>query len=238
METQRKELRSLADKLKGYEEQNTWLTEEMDDTRAEVRCWTREKIKHEKLLDKALGHRETVKSLPQAKLGGSDSELESHEAKRVRSGIRQTGHPLSGGASLSAPETEVNYDKPWFEFHSERKDWYCNLCKCWATEAHVLSAKHVRRAEDPLWYGFGAEPGEEDRKYGQPWFVKKQGDWYCLLCYAYATQDHLDSDKHKRREQFPESYGAFGEAASSRRHPGRRSQSARRVSDQKSDSCS
>ena len=66
------------------------------------------------------------------------------------------------------------------------------------------------------------EPGEEDRKYGQPWLTKKPDGWYCLLCYAYATQDHLESNKHKWREQFPEFYGAFGEAASGRQFPERR----------------
>jgi len=54
--------------------------------------------------------------------------------------------PMNGG-----PE----YQKPWFQ--QRDGDWYCLLCSSWATEGHIGSDRHKRRAEYPDWYGFPSE---------------------------------------------------------------------------------
>merc|ERR1719291_704486 len=43
--------------------------------------------------------------------------------------------------------------------------------------------------------------------YDAPWFEKRDGEFYCLLCSAWATEGHVGSDRHKKREMYSESYG-------------------------------
>ena len=54
----------------------------------------------------------------------------------------------SGGAAPSYwPPTDVDYNLPWFEKRGD--DYYCNLCCAFATEGHVASEKHIKRALAP-----------------------------------------------------------------------------------------
>jgi len=44
------------------------------------------------------------------------------------------------------------YNFPWFQ--QRDGDWYCNLCGCWATDGHIVSQRHQKRATWPSYYGF------------------------------------------------------------------------------------
>jgi len=50
----------------------------------------------------------------------------------------------------SAPEVAPEPQPEFLEFRDG--DFYCLLCKQWATEAHLRSKKHMRRAETPEYY--------------------------------------------------------------------------------------
>jgi len=52
--------------------------------------------------------------------------------------------------SSSAPEVAPEPRPEFLEFRDG--DFYCLLCKQWATEAHLSSKKHTRRAETPEYY--------------------------------------------------------------------------------------
>ncbi|CAE8596158.1 unnamed protein product [Polarella glacialis] len=43
--------------------------------------------------------------------------------------------------------------------------------------------------------------------YSKPWFERKDGEFYCNLCGAWATDGHVASDRHKAREDNPGWYG-------------------------------
>jgi len=108
-------------------------------------------------------------------------------------------------ASGSGPanwQSNVDYNKPWFE--KKDGEFYCNLCSAWATDGHVASEKHKTRESNPQWYGFG---GGQPVQRTEPWFEHKDGMDYCNLCGAYATDGHLESEKHRKRAANPEWYG-------------------------------
>lgn len=129
-------------------------------------------------------------------------------------------------------DPRIDYSKPWFE---EREGgYYCHLCHAWATDGHVLSKKHKDREEHPDWY-FGAAggggpsalssgvPAAPDPTYDKPWFENRGREWYCLLCNSWATEGHVNSDKHRRRESCPAAYGfgsGFGSGAMVPVYPG------------------
>eukprot|EP00969_Alexandrium_andersonii_P366028 15467529-Alexandrium_andersonii.AAC.1 len=50
----------------------------------------------------------------------------------------------------------------------------------------------------------------EDR-FAKPWFEERDVSWgkdmFCLLCSSFATEEHLASAKHKKREAEPRWYG-------------------------------
>lgn len=47
--------------------------------------------------------------------------------------------------------------------------------------------------------------------YNKPWFERRpDGEYYCNLCGAYATEGHIGSNKHQSRSEAPEWYG-FGD---------------------------
>mmetsp|Transcript_157533 Transcript_157533/g.277942 ORF Transcript_157533/g.277942 Transcript_157533/m.277942 type:complete len:355 (-) Transcript_157533:51-1115(-) len=114
----------------------------------------------------------------------------------------------SSTAHWFTTETTVDYNKPWFE-QKDDLEWYCMLCKAYATEGHVKSDKHQKRAEDPGWYGFGDK--KFDASFDKPWFEQRPDGWYCLLCQAWADEGHLTGAKHQKREQFPKEYGFVGQ---------------------------
>eukprot|EP00928_Gymnodinium_smaydae_P059172 TRINITY_DN42416_c0_g1_i1.p1 TRINITY_DN42416_c0_g1~~TRINITY_DN42416_c0_g1_i1.p1 ORF type:complete len:292 (+),score=46.49 TRINITY_DN42416_c0_g1_i1:58-933(+) len=103
------------------------------------------------------------------------------------------------------PETNIDYDKPWFE--KKDGDYFCNLCHVWATEGHVQSDRHKTREASPEWYGFGNSANQVVSELNEPWFENKAGEMYCNLCGSYATDAHVQSDKHKKRAANPEWYG-------------------------------
>lgn len=182
-------------------------------------------------------------------------------------------------------EAPASFDEPWFEI--KQGDLYCNLCGAFATDGHVASEKHKKRAAYPESYGFPAaaavaaaapapptrfpagwcevwseeysrhyyyntvtnatqwEPpsgaggaGQQSSsaggarqdvapvvaasaaavactaivphaspEYDKPWFELRDGEWYCTLCYNYATPGHIQSEKHKKRAAAPMWYG-------------------------------
>jgi len=52
--------------------------------------------------------------------------------------------------------------------------------------------------------------------YNKPWFtINEDGEYYCKLCNAFATDGHVASDKHKNREREPEWYMGEGTAVRS-----------------------
>jgi len=114
--------------------------------------------------------------------------------------------------------TTPDFNKPYFE--KRDGDYYCNLCSAWATDGHVNSDKHQRRAEQATWYNdpqstaasSSSWPGSPD--FSASYFEFRDGDWYCKLCANWATPDHVASDKHKKRAAYPDWYG-FPEANAS-----------------------
>jgi len=118
------------------------------------------------------------------------------------------------GSPQAAPRGEVerwpafDYNKPWFK--KKEGEWYCDLCGAYADEWHVVCQKHTTREANPACYGFGT--AEDEREYDEPWYEKRNGEWYCLLCSAFANQGHIESEKHKKRESYPEGYGYLGAA--------------------------
>jgi len=107
--------------------------------------------------------------------------------------------------------SELDYKKPWFELKGG-SDWYCNLCSAWATYEHCISSRHVNRAEHPQWYGFG-DIADVQEEYRRPWFEERDGAYYCNLCGAWATDGHIQAEKHRKREACPEWYGFPGVAS-------------------------
>merc|ERR1712136_242966 len=107
--------------------------------------------------------------------------------------------------------TNIDYDKPWFERRDG--DYYCLLCWAYATEGHVMSNRHVQRESFPSYYGF--QSGKQDTQFDHPWYEKVSGEWFCHLCDARATEEHLNSERHVRRQLCPERYGYSSER---RRH--------------------
>eukprot|EP00931_Biecheleriopsis_adriatica_P000895 TRINITY_DN10103_c0_g1_i1.p1 TRINITY_DN10103_c0_g1~~TRINITY_DN10103_c0_g1_i1.p1 ORF type:complete len:379 (-),score=24.10 TRINITY_DN10103_c0_g1_i1:872-2008(-) len=122
-----------------------------------------------------------------------------------------------GFGAVSAPMTVPEiYRQPWFEY--QNLEWHCRLCGKVATHEHIDSDCHKQRATNPEWYGFGDahEVTACPDKYKKPWLVDKGlGNFFCLLCSAYATDDHLASSKHTFRAENPGSYG-FGDAVDTR----------------------
>lgn len=111
----------------------------------------------------------------------------------------------AGYGCSAAPcwKSNVDYNKPWFERKND--DFYCNLCGAWATDGHVASEKHVWRAQNPEYYGFGERSLPEHLKH--EWFTDKgNGEYYCELCKCMATDAHCASDRHRNREEHPEYY--------------------------------
>mmetsp|Transcript_18935 Transcript_18935/g.42407 ORF Transcript_18935/g.42407 Transcript_18935/m.42407 type:complete len:430 (+) Transcript_18935:97-1386(+) len=107
----------------------------------------------------------------------------------------QTSEPPDPGRSS---DEEVDYNK---DFIVERKDGshYCNLCKAYATPAHLKSERHRKREAwnspcDP------ANPGDDGVDYSKSFIVDKDGDYFCTLCSNYATLAHMKSEKHLKRE--------------------------------------
>jgi uncharacterized Zn finger protein (UPF0148 family) len=127
---------------------------------------------------------------------------------------------------------EADYDKPWFE-QDENGEWKCLLCGSYATEGHLASDKHRQRSAHPEWYGYAQESGGTLSSavtsqspwldatcgscssaggyyatlYDKPWFEKKDGEWYCNLCGNWATEEHINSNRHRSRAETPEYYG-------------------------------
>ena len=66
-----------------------------------------------------------------------------------------------GETPTSTPKSESDKlaTRSWME--SRDGEWYCCLCKKWATDMHLASENHLSRALHPEWYGYGddAEPG-------------------------------------------------------------------------------
>lgn len=53
---------------------------------------------------------------------------------------------------LQAFGIDRTYEKPWFELIEGQ--WYCKLCRKWATDGHVTSTGHTHREQNPVLYGF------------------------------------------------------------------------------------
>lgn len=143
---------------------------------------------------------------------------------RLYEGTSASQQVASMGADVRPPrapqawaDPDIDYNKPWFE---ERRDahgdlgFYCLLCSAWATDGHVSSDKHKSRADNPEWYGQYLRRGDSqafDARFSRPWFESRDGEYYCRLCNAWATEGHVSSDRHKKREQYPEHYGFYVE---------------------------
>ena len=44
-------------------------------------------------------------------------------------------------------------------------------------------------------------------EYDKPWFELRDGEWYCNLCYSWATDGDIKGEKHRKSEAYPDSYG-------------------------------
>ena len=95
----------------------------------------------------------------------------------------------------------------WLEYRADREDW-CSLCEKHATDGHLQSDAHMRKV---WWYntsrilpGAGAPmaPGNPDHF---AWKADKQM-FFCKLCFKHATDEHIASAMHKRRELYPACY--------------------------------
>eukprot|EP00930_Biecheleria_cincta_P069398 TRINITY_DN5713_c0_g1_i1.p1 TRINITY_DN5713_c0_g1~~TRINITY_DN5713_c0_g1_i1.p1 ORF type:complete len:831 (-),score=81.24 TRINITY_DN5713_c0_g1_i1:204-2696(-) len=102
---------------------------------------------------------------------------------------------------------DPKFSFPWFEHRNS--EWHCRLCKRVATDEHIISDMHNRRASNPEYYGYAtanqAETVPEHLK--KPWFVFDNLEWHCRLCWTVATDEHINSDMHKHRASNPECYG-------------------------------
>ena len=87
LEVLKKRRELFTDRLEKYEKRDTRLTVEMQGLEAEIGRQTREKAKHKTLLDKAMGHEEAVKTLPQTVPCSSDSESGARRAKCAKPGV-------------------------------------------------------------------------------------------------------------------------------------------------------
>mmetsp|Transcript_61007 Transcript_61007/g.137634 ORF Transcript_61007/g.137634 Transcript_61007/m.137634 type:complete len:281 (+) Transcript_61007:84-926(+) len=92
-------------------------------------------------------------------------------------------------------DAEVDYSKPWFEYHEEGKYYFCKLCKAHATKNHVQSAKHVRRA------GWKEEEAtvEYQQTFSEEFFEWRVDRWFCLLCKQWAVGNHIKGKKHEAK---------------------------------------
>lgn len=124
-------------------------------------------------------------------------------SQKVRAAEWTGQFPTSSRGAPWVNNVDYDYNKPWFERRDE--DYYCLLCRAYATEGHVTSDRHLQRESFPSYYGFPG--GEEDTRFNHPWFEKIGGEWHCHLCDVVATEGHITSERHVRRQQYPESYG-------------------------------
>ena len=118
---------------------------------------------------------------------------------------------------------EYPFDQPWMTLKYGKR--YCIICDMEATEGHIASQKHqkwVQWCEEqqnggpaPVQAALGAikwssMPSDEPvfpPEWGNPAHFKWQNDqWYCLLCYKYADDNHCASEKHLYRASQPEVY--------------------------------
>lgn len=114
----------------------------------------------------------------------------------------------------SSPVVQVEGLDPWIAMKDGQH--YCTLCKCFATEAHLESAKHLRRVELN-----NTRHVLEDNLVAQvadlPYVGFKKDDsgieWpWCLLCKSWCDHGHLTSKKHeKRASNWQEYLAANGE---------------------------
>ena len=104
----------------------------------------------------------------------------------------------------AAPRSE------WLEYRADREYW-CSLCEKYATDGHLQSDAHMRKV---WWYntssippgaGVPVAPGNPDHFV---WKADKQM-FFCLLCYKYASDEHIASAKHKNRELYPACYMSY-----------------------------
>ena len=118
----------------------------------------------------------------------------------------------------------------WMELRGDGTQW-CTLCYCTATETHIASQKHKNKVawdEMTLHQGPTAQavPAAQDqcalvpvsqpcgaqavpRDWGDPsHFEWKSNEFqfWCKLCWKYATDNHVQSDKHKERATNSEAY--------------------------------
>ena len=118
----------------------------------------------------------------------------------------------------------------WMKLLADRTEW-CTLCGCTATETHIASQKHKNQvawsemtlaqaptaqaspaAQDqwalvPLWQPCGAPVFPHD--WGDPSHFEwkpNEFQFWCKLCWKYATDNHVQSDRHKQRAANPEAY--------------------------------
>lgn len=128
-------------------------------------------------------------------------------------------------------QQDPEYNQPYIEIREG--EHYCTLCQKWATETHVQSSAHRRKAE---WYAreYGIAPVVTNTRpvatplqapqqrtdnvhdlgflVSEPWIIPQRSPQeepypYCTLCSSYATEGHLRSEKHQQRRQWPASYG-------------------------------
>lgn len=177
----------------------------------------------------------------------------------------------SGSGSTNGGYNRALWDEPWFV--KKEGEYYCDLCGNWATETHITSAKHQKRAQAPQYYGFDLPNAQDPQQgpqtqpappsnglprgwtehwseefkcsyyhheeteettwerpkcapvsagavvpywstshtppeYDFPYFERKEnGEFFCKLCFSYATHGHLESAKHQKRALCPEWWG-------------------------------
>ena len=106
---------------------------------------------------------------------------------------------------------EYPFNQPWMTLLNGKR--YCRICDMEATEGHIASQKHqkwVQWCEEqqnggpaPVQAALGAikwssMPSDEPvfpPEWGNPAHFKWQNDqWYCLLCYKYADDNHCASE--------------------------------------------
>jgi hypothetical protein len=118
---------------------------------------------------------------------------------------------------------EYPFNQPWMTLLNGKR--YCRICHMEATEGHIASQKHKKWVQwceqqqnggpAPVQAALGAikwssMPSDEPvfpHEWGNPAHFKWQNDqWYCLLCYKYADDNHCASEKHLKRALQPEVY--------------------------------
>lgn len=116
--------------------------------------------------------------------------------------------------SLSLAPPEIVEPRPsWLEV-KDGFDW-CSLCRLFATDAHLKSERHLRRA---MWYTCVSndayawtDPSQgPPQSWGHPdQFEWRGGWWWCRVCSQWADGCHVQGKRHQWRAPWADWYKAL-----------------------------